>query len=434
MNKFQNIEAERSLLGCLLVDDKIMARIGAKIKAGDFYRDIHNTIYQAMLNVKSIDIVTVSDELEKTNKLDSIGGSSYLASLVASTASFIQVEHYADIVHANAQKRWLWELMERKKEELIKKSPKEFINELSLSLISKNEGVEDEDGSIKKAVMEYEEYQIKNRELFLSGKQFLGIESGFEEIDHATSGMQAPLVYLYNAYTGVGKSWLALNITEKVISQQKRVVFFSLEMGKNAVIGRLLALKSGINSLASATGKYLGDEREVKAKADLYDSQLEIYRGKRYLDEILFAMMAEHTKRPVDLFVIDYIQHIKIKNAKSRYDTYTDSSNELQSMAVRLNVPIVELSQIDNASARTKETKIIGAKGSGDIPADAQLVVLMQDDDERTQCYKDKFKAVNFIIQKNTYGEKTGKIEMILDKRTGRFYEAKRYPELSQGL
>jgi len=138
----------------------------------------------------------------------------------------------------------------------------------------------------------------------------------------------------------------------------------------------------------------------------------------------------------VDLFVIDYIQHIKTKNSKSRYDTYTDASNELQNMAVRLNVPIVELSQIDNLSARLKETKVIATKGSGDVAGDAQSVILMQDDDERTKCYNEKLKlkAVNFIIQKNTHGEKTGKIEMILDKRTGKFYEAKMYSELSQGL
>jgi replicative DNA helicase len=99
-------------------------------------------------------------------------------------------------------------------------------------------------------------------------------------------------------------------------------------------------------------------------------------------------------------------------------------------MAVKLNVPIVELSQIDNFSARSKDTKFISAKGSGDISGDAQLIVLMQDDDERQQCYSDKFKAINFIIQKNTYGEFTGKKEMTFDKRDGIFHEATKYSNL----
>jgi replicative DNA helicase len=431
-NKYQNQDAERNLLGAILIDKKTLPKIAGKIKIGDFYRDTHNVIFEAMLDLPEVDIITLSDKLEQDKNLEKIGGTSYLTNLINLLPSSSQAEHYADIVSNYAMKRWLNTLLESKKEELDNKPVKEFITELSLSLINKTQGIDEEDPSIKTAIKEYEIYQEKNREAFLSGKRYLGLESGFKFLDEAISGIQASHVWLFNAYTGTGKSFLALNIANSVLLQGKKVVFFSLEMGKNAMVGRLMGLGSGINSMRSATGAYI--ESELEAKATLYESQLSVYRNKRELKDILFTMMKEHAQKPVDLFVVDYIQHIKVKGAKGRYETYTDASNDLQDMAVRLNVPIVELSQIDNFSARSKDTKFISSKGSGDISGDAQLIVLLQDDEERQQSYKDKIRAINFIIQKNTYGEFTGKKEMIFDKRDGRFHEAEDYAKITNNL
>lgn len=430
--KYQNQDAERNLLGAILTNKKILPKIAGKIKASDFYSEKHKIIFDTMLSLREIDIVTLADKLEQNKKLEQIGGSSYLAELSNLFSSQSQAEHYADIISNHALKRWLDILLESKKLELETKPAKDFISELSLSLINKTQGIDDEDPSIKTAIIEYEKYQEKNRQAFLSGQRYLGLESGFGYLDEAISGIQPAHIWLFNAYTGTGKSFLALNITNNVLLQGKRVVFFSLEMNKNGMIGRLMGMRSGINSLKSATGAYT--DQEMDAKATLYESNLEVYRNKRELKEILFTMMKEHAKKPVDLFIVDYIQHIKVKGAKGRYETYTDASNELQDMAVRLNVPIVELSQIDNQSARSKDTKFISSKGSGDISGDAQLIVLLQDDDERQQAYKDKIKAVNFIIQKNTYGEFTGKKEMIFDKRDGRFHEATQYATLINNI
>lgn len=430
-NKYKNIEAEKNLLGSIIIDNKILPKIANKIKIGDFYKDSHNIIFKAMLELPEIDIITLSDKLEQEKKLDLIGGSSYLAE-ISNGGSSSNAEHYAEIIANYAMKRWLLVLFENKRLELERKPAKELMAEMSLSLINKAQGIDDEDSSIKTAINEYEQYQIKNREAYLNGKKYLGLESGFKYLDDAISGIQAPHIWLFNAYTGVGKSFIALNITNNVLLQGKRVVFFSLEMSKNGMVGRLMAMRSGINSMKSATGAYMN--KEMKAKATLYESQLDVYRNKRFLDEILFTMVKEHNKKPVDLFVIDYIQHIKVKGAKGRYDTYTEASNDFQNMAVKLNVPIIELSQIDNFSARSKDTKFISAKGSGDISGDAQLIVLLQDDEERQQSYNDKIKAVNFIIQKNTYGEFTGKKEMIFDKRDGRFHEATKYAEIISNL
>lgn len=432
MNKYQNIEAEKNLLGALLLDKRAISKIATKIKIGDFYEDRHNVIFEAMLSLRNIDIVSLSDKLEQEKKLDLIGGSSYLTELMSGLISSSQVEHHADIIANHAMKRWAFILLENKKKELETKPIKEFITELSLALINKSNGADEEKSDIKTALNEYTQYQEKNREAYKSGKQYLGMESGFKFLDDAISGIQAPHIWLFNAYTGTGKSFLAINIANNVLLQGKRVVFFSLEMSKNGMIGRILGLRSGINSLRSATGAYA--VQEMEAKATLYESDFEVYRNKRELKDILFTMMKEHAKKPVDLFIVDYIQHIKVKGSKGRYETYTDASNDLQDMAVRLNVPIVELSQIDNFSARSKDTKFISAKGSGDISGDAQLIVLLQDDDERQQSYKDKIKAINFIIQKNTYGEFTGKNEMIFDKRDGKFHEATKYAELTNNL
>jgi len=271
-----------------------------------------------------------------------------------------------------------------------------------------------------------EELQKKNIEHLASGKQYIGLETGIESLDKMTDGIQPSTLWLVNAYTSVGKTFFALNAIVSALKAEKRVCLIAMEMSKEQLAARVIGVMSGLNSLAITKGYHAGDEREEKAKATLYDMDFTVHKRKRYLHEIINTLYSEHAKKPVDLIVIDYLQHIKTKDKRTRYERFSDASNDIQDFVDRTGVPVMLLSQIDNFSARNKDTEVIATKGSGDVPADADVVILLQHDKERQQCYQDHIKAVKCIIQKQRNGM-TGQLELIMNTKDGKFDDAKNY-------
>lgn len=424
----RNLEFEKSLLGALIMRNEQTFEAQKYISAEDFYHDTHKIIFQAIVDMardrKQINIATLNDHIGTE------GIASYLAGLVKYGMDFQKVEQIAKRIKDLSRKRWLLQFFAESTEAIETMSSAEMIADVGAKIAGAYQDTADEDPSPKAIINELGKIQENNIARFESGERYLGVPTGIERIDKILDGVQRNKLYLLNAYTSVGKSMMALNWVRGFLAQKKRVVFFSLEMPSTDLMARMVGMESGINSLSVLRGSHFADEAEMTAKDYLYSSNLRIYFKKRQLNEIITTMMSENLMKPVDLFVVDYLQHIKGRGFKSKYDLYTEASNQMQAISQDLGAPILLMSQIDNDSAKSKQTDVIATKGSGDVPGDAEVAILLQHDKKRQDCYKEGVKAVNCYVQKNR-GGMTGNVELIMETKTGRFYDAQEYGQLT---
>jgi len=424
----QNLEFEKSLLGALIMRNEQTFEAQKYISAEDFYHDTHKIIFQAIVDMardrKQVNVATLNDHIGTE------GIASYLAGLVNYGMDFQKVEQIAKRIKDLSRKRWLLQFFAESTEAIETMSSAEMIAEVGSKIAGAYQDTADEDPSPKAIISELGTIQEHNIARFAAGEKYLGVPIGIERIDKILDGVQRNKLYLLNAYTSVGKSMMALNWMRGFLQQKKRVVLFSLEMTSTDLMARLVGMESGINSLSILRGSHVSDDAELKAKDQLYNADLRIYSRKRYLNEIITTMMSENLKKPVDLFVVDYLQHVRGKGFKSKYDLFTEVSNQFQEISQNLGAPILLLSQIDNDSAKSKQTDVIATKGSGDVPGDAEVAILLQHDKKRGDCYQEGIKAVNCYVQKNR-GGMTGNAELIMETKTGRFYEAQEYGQLT---
>ena len=429
MKELHNKEIEIAMLGGILKNKACLFDIMAVIDPKDIYFETNKIIFEKMIELsgkgKEIDIITIADELSGESGIHSL-----LATMMIK-AEISNPVHYAKKIKEYSVRRWLNSYLSQVMDKIGSGDPVEIISEIGSKLAGVYIKTNNENSNVKGIISNIQEEQAIINEQIKSGKRYIGEEMEMPKLDYALSGLRKSFYYIINAYTSTGKTFFALNIANGFINNDKRVVFFSLEMTQEEIVTRLLSIRSGINSISIAMGGYMNDDRELKAKDELYKANLEVYSQKRTLDEIKVAMISENLKAPVDLFIIDYIQKIKVPNATSRYERYTEASDELHNLAQKLKIPIIALSQIDNASARSKDTDTISTKGSGDIAADADVIIMLQKDKKRQTCYKDGINAINVIIQKNRHGI-TGSIEFIMDTRSGKFLSEDNYPAVSK--
>lgn len=404
---------EKSLLSILANKQDIILEVADKLQSTDFYFEKNGNIFSAFIELK-----TKGEDITVVTLADKIGDYYVAAEIFANFEAANKIESYIKKILASSNSCKMKILGAKISDGM----PLEEAMQELVSLYKNNT----EDSSIKSAIRDLEKMQEKNIKHLESGNEFIGIPTGISEVDKMTEGIQESYMWLVNAYTSVGKTFFALNVIENALKQGKRVCLIALEMNRENLAARLIGMMSGTNSISVIKGYNISNEKEIDAKARLYDCDLTIHRKKRYLDEIMQTFYSEHFKKPVDLFVVDYLQHIKVKDARSRYDRFTDASNEFQDFSASTGVPILLLSQIDNASAKSGNSDVISTKGSGDVPSDADVAILLQYDKERQPSYQEHIKAINCIVQKQRNGM-TGKIELIMNTKNGRFDDAKNY-------
>jgi replicative DNA helicase len=226
-------------------------------------------------------------------------------------------------------------------------------------------------------------------------------------------------------YTNMGKTATSLNIASNVIKQGKRVVYYSLEMSKTDILSRLLGIMTKESGLAILKGsKY--DSGAVAGCMELISkSESSIYNEKTELSAIEGSMLEENLNKPVDLFIVDFLQLITLKGAKSEYESVSTAILELQQTAKKLKVPIIVLSQVSNEGAKYNNEVVMSFKGSGSIAAAADLAIeinIGETDKELWKIKMHKGEPVKMLwnVRKNRHG-KVGSLEMAFDGRTGVF-------------
>ncbi len=437
----QNIEAEMSVLGCLMISTDAIIRVADTLRAADFYKPAHAAIYEAILELFSrgepIDILSVSNRLEEKGMLESSGGSSYLTSLVNSVPTASHVMHYADIV---SRKKILRDLI----------NASYHIGELGFN----------EDAHIELLLDEAEQkiFQISQHSLkqgFVKLKDTLdeawtrfehlskhdgamrGVPTGFKDLDMYLSGLQKSDLVILAARPSLGKTSLALTIAKNVALQSKLPVgVFSLEMSKDQLVDRLLAAEAHINLWNLRNGKlYDGDgqndfERMRDAMDQLSTAPIFIDDGasSTVLQIRTMSRRLKAEQKNLGLIIVDYLQLINGEGrSENRVQEVSEISRALKQLARELDVPVLALSQLSRAvEMRTDGVpKLSDLRESGSIEQDADVVMFIHRED-RVKKNTDKKNIAEIHIAKHRNGP-IGIVELYFSEEHASFRELERH-------
>jgi len=282
----------------------------------------------------------------------------------------------------------------------------------------------------KKGVIDFEKNRDEIAMRIANGEKYVGIPTGFDYIDDLTEGILPNSLTVIGGYSGAGKTSLVINFIANFLEQGKRVVMFSLEMGSDEVYAKLISLMADMNPMKVLKGN-LDDEESAKveeSKARLFEMKFEVYDNLRSMDKLKMAMIKESLIDKPDVFVIDYIQMITDPKYKTTVERMSAIPNELKDISKSTRVPIIALSSISNADARSKNDEVGGYKGSGDIEFASDLAIkLLNIDDRETRDEKKKKREpiyVDLLITKQRHGA-TGAIKMSFHSYIGKFVEGR---------
>lgn len=382
----QNIDAEMSLLGAVLIDDEVIADASEVVAAIDFYDKRHATIFAAMMHLyeqhKPIDLLTLTDELKKKDQLDSIGGSAYLSELTNYVPTAAHATSYAEIISQKAIRRRLikasGEISELGFDE--ETSTQELLERAEAELFSVS------DQSLKQDLVPIESILTESfdriEELQRNKGKLRGIRTGYRDLDNMTAGLQRSDLIILAARPAMGKTTLVTNLAYNVATLDRLpVLFFSLEMSKEQLIDRMLADASGVDSWNIRTGN-LSDEdfgKISEAMGEMAEAPIFIddTPGLSVLEMRTKARRAAHDQ-PLGLVIVDYLQLMQAtgNHNGNRVQEVSEISRGLKLIARELNVPVIALSQLSRSveSRQPPIPQLADLRESGSIEQDADLV------------------------------------------------------------
>lgn len=399
----QNLDAEQSVLGAILISNDALAQVIDVLGVDDFYREAHRVIFQSMLDVSNngdpIDLITVTDMLSKNGKLEDIGGLPYITSLSNAVSTAANVKYHAGIVAEKSTLRQMIRVAteiaamgyegEDETNVLLDKAEKSI---LSISSNKKKKDFE----PISSIVVE----MTTNIDKLLSNSgRPTGIASGFVDLDKLTSGLHPSDFVILAARPSMGKTAFALNVVQNVALRSKSlkegqdsccVAFFSLEMSKEQLVNRIICAEAGIDSQKMRVGE-LNDEDLEK----FWNACDQLSRAKIYIDDTagITAMdMRSRARRlkaehGLDLIVVDYLQLMqgsgKRNSSGDRQQEVSEISRSLKALARELDVPVIALSQLSRSveARQVKRPMLSDLRESGSLEQDADIVAFLYRED-----------------------------------------------------
>ncbi len=383
-----NIDAERSVLGAILLNDANLHKISDLLQPGDFYSPAHQTIYQAIVDLsqanKRIDLVTLQDELNKRSMLEQIGGMVYLVSLQENIPAVGMVQQHAQIIKEKIVLR-----------ELIDSATTIITNCYAQDGKEIDSVLDDAEKIIfnianKRASQSFVQLNIWLTKTFqhLSNlkehaKGLTGVPTGYAALDEMTSGLQGGDFVVLAARPSMGKTALALNIALHAAREGCSVGFFSLEMSAEQLTLRLLSSESGIANHNIRNATISSDEwlRMTEAAARL--GQLKVFID----DSAMLSIMDVRTKArklkaegKLQFLIIDYLQLLYgSRRYEQRHQEVSEISRSLKALAKELNIPVLALSQLSRAvdSRTDKRPMLSDLRESGAIEQDADLIMFL---------------------------------------------------------
>jgi replicative DNA helicase len=429
----QNVDAEKSLLGAILIDEEVLADVAEITKVIDFYDKRHSIIYDGMIRLyerrSPVDLLTLTDELKKRGDLDTIGGSSYLSELTNYVPTAAHAKSYADIVSQAAVRRRLI----RAGGEI---SDLAFNEELSVPQLlgqSEAELFNVSDQSLKQDLTSIEEILDESferlDELYKNKGSLRGIKTGYRDLDNITAGLQRSDLIILAARPAMGKTTLVTNLAYNVATiEKKSVLFFSLEMSKEQLVDRMLADAAGVDSWNIRTGNLSDDDFAKLSEAMGEMAEAPIYiddtPGVSVLEMRTKARRAAH-ENELGLIIIDYLQLMQGSGSSqaqgNRVQEVSEISRGLKLLARELNVPVIALSQLSRSveSRQPQIPQLADLRESGSIEQDADIVMFIY----REAYYNPETERENItdlILAKHRHGP-TGTVELYFHPERLRF-------------
>lgn len=420
----QNIDAEVSLLGSVLIEDEVITAIADKIHPEDFYDKRHGTIYAAMVKLyekhKPVDLLTLSNTLKDTDELEDVGGSSYLTELTNAVPTAAHAEHYADIVAEKAMRRKLI----KASEDIVNlsfgdsaSSVQEILEQAEKRLFAVSQQTTKQDlVSIEQILADGFD---RLDELHKNKGRLRGVRTGWKDLDNMTAGLQRSDLIILAARPAMGKTTLVGNLIQNVATHENQaVLFFSLEMSKDQLVDRMLASESGVDAWNIRTGNLTDDDFEKLGAAMGSLSEAPIYiddtPGITVL-EMRTKARREAQKHPLGLIVIDYLQLMSGSRGGgdfNRVQEVSEISRGLKLIARELNVPVIALSQLSRSveSRSPQIPQLADLRESGSIEQDADIVAFLYREDYYNP-ETDRQHIADLILAKHRNGP-TGKIEL----------------------
>lgn len=385
-------EAERSVIGALLIDREAIPRVVDFLRPEHFYNDAHARIFRAALDLYELgspaDLVTLSEKLKEHKALTKVGGSAYLTQLTSSVPTAANVEHYGRILQSLFIKRELIRLGSTLTELAFDESREasEALDRAEQQLFSLSQK------HLQRVFMPIRDALAESfdrlDELHKVGEGLRGVPTGFSDLDDTLAGMQDSNLLVLAGRPGLGKTALALNIAQHVAVEEKIPVgFFSLEMSKEELVDRLLVAQADIDAWRLKTGKLTSDDFEK-----LSDAMGVLAEAPLFVDDTPgLSVLEMRTKARrlmsdvgLKLLLVDYLQLAVGRNLENRVQEVTEISQGLKNLSRELKIPILAMSQLSRAVEHrgSKQPQLADLRESGAIEQDADVVMFLYRDDE----------------------------------------------------
>lgn len=382
----QNVEVEKSLLGCMLMDKDAIITVSAWLLPEHFYAIKHQIVYSAILelfnNALPVDLVTIVDKLKKQKKLTAVGGAAYVSELITTVATSAHAEEYGEIIKEAAIRRGLitaganiaaFAADEGKPiDQVIDKSEKEVFDVAQTGTKANFVHIKD---LLKEA---YERAERAEND-----EAYLGISTGFKDLDELLGGFQKSDLIILAARPSVGKTSLALDMMRHAaLAEKKTVAFFSLEMSKTQIMDRLMGMQSNIPFWEIRTGR-LDDKKFMKLAStmgELGDANIFIDdQAGQHVNAIRTKARRLALEGGVDIIFVDYLQLMHGNNRDNRVQEVGEISQGLKAIAKELDVPIIALSQLSRAieQRQGRRPQLSDLRESGSIEQDADVVMFI---------------------------------------------------------
>ncbi|MBI5765944.1 replicative DNA helicase [Candidatus Falkowbacteria bacterium] len=387
----QNIEAEQSLLGALLIDKDAIIKIADLLKAGDFYSENHNIIFETILDLferkEEIDLLSLSSRLQEKNLLEKIGGRSYLVSLTNQVPSAAHVISYAKIIQKKSTLRKLISAANKILEASYHEEQEvsEVLDKAEQAIFSVSQNYLKEKFTPIQDILSDAFDRID--ELHREKGKLRGIPTGFTDLDNLLAGMQKSDLLILAARPSVGKTSLALDVARHVATKNKKAVgIFSLEMSKEQLVDRLICAEAGVGLWKMRTGKLSegGDDfpKIGHAMSELSESQIFIDDfANSNIMEVRTKARRLQMEHGLDLIIIDYLQLMEgsSSHGDNRVQEIAEISRSLKGVARELNVPVLAISQLSRAveASHPAIPKLSHLRESGSIEQDADVVMFI---------------------------------------------------------
>lgn len=398
----QNIEAEQSVLGAMLIEKEAIPKVMEILRDTDFYREAHRVIFNAMLELynknEAVDMITVTEILKRDNKLEDVGGIAYVTSLANAVPTAANVTYHASIIEEKSILRQLVSVSTQIASMGYEANDdvKNIIDSAESKILEISNRKKTADFTpINEIVLD----SFKSIEALMGNKNGLtGLPTGFEDLDNLTSGLHGSDFIILAARPSMGKTAFALNVVQNVAIRAaknvggapKTVAFFSLEMSKEQLVQRMLCAEANIDSQRLRIGELRDEDWAMLINTADTLSSANIYiddtAGITAMDMRSRArrLKAEHG---LDLIVVDYLQLMqgsgKKNNSGDRQQEVSEISRSLKALARELDVPVIALSQLSRSveARQVKRPMLSDLRESGSLEQDADIVAFLYRED-----------------------------------------------------